>query len=254
MTAEIADFHPTQARLAVDVRTGAVHCGGIAYRLTVRERELIVGIALQSAPIRAERLGELLYPDRDLREAVNAIKVTVYRLRRQISPGFIVHEFNGYRIGPDAAACWEEPSQALRRLGSSPRHGSLELESLVDFARLLRAELEPDLASFEWYACRWRTFQRQGRDLALAIARVALDDGSIRAALEIARELTYEDPCDEEAWELVVCAHLRQDHRAAAIRDFRIYEAALDRELGVEPSSKLRELVLGGPPVFSSFA
>ena len=61
--------------------------------------------------------------------------------------------------------------------------------------------------------------------------------------MRVGRELTFEDPCDEETWELLIGANVMQGQHLAAIQDYRFYESVLSRELDAAPSPHIRRLI-----------
>ena len=94
-----------------------------------------------------------------------------------------------------------------------------------------------------WYEPAEQLARRLGRDIPMLLARHALANDDLHEATCIARELTYDDACDEEAWELLIAAQVRLGRRGAARQAFRFYETALARELGARPSASVRRLL-----------
>jgi DNA-binding SARP family transcriptional activator len=230
--------------IAVCTATGEVRRNGEPVPLRDREREIVVAIAVQPDPISVERLGELLFPDRDPANSANTVKVTVCRLRRRLGDDVIVHRQRGYALGPRATSDLAQARTFLLRhaahgAGVSPR----ERERILVLARNLRREPLPGLSRCAWHEAVARFAQRAGRDIAMLLARRAIDSRELQAAVGIARELTYEDACDEEAWELLIRAQLELGERVAARHGFRILATALAKDLELLPSPSIRRLV-----------
>src|ERR1700736_212362 len=91
---------PFHEPVVIEPLTGIVRIGGAPVSIPARERELTVAIAVQTRPISAAGLCDLLYPERETFEARNALKVYVHRLRRRFTPDFIVRFDGGYTLGP----------------------------------------------------------------------------------------------------------------------------------------------------------
>lgn len=71
----------------------------------------------------------------------------------------------------------------------------------------------------------------------------ALARGELDHALQIARELIENDPCDEVARDIAIRALLAQGRRSLALSELRDYQKVLWRELEVEPSATLVALL-----------
>ena len=165
---------------------------------------------------------------------------------------------------------------ALARLGSTTRDAvavtdvdlKLADDVTVDFRAsqgLARSLLEPDVASTvsklgagpiavlsrdllpDWYddwvvpeAEEWRQLRLHALealcDLLTIEGRFAHAMGAALAALRV-------EPLRESANAAVIRVHLAEGNQAEALRVFRHYRALLQRELGVEPTPELFELV-----------
>lgn len=237
------DAYSIEPGIVVEVAAGRVRRDGAVVPLQCREAELAVALALQERAVPAAFLSELLFPDRDP-GGTNIVKVYVYRLRQRVGPGFVLYADGGYRLSDDVAVDVVQGRAAVARLTRSDGPlDACERDRLLRLARRLRADAPTPLLQCSWYEAVERVARRLGRNLALLIARNAVEHGQPRDALLIAEELTYADACDEEAWELLIRAQLLLERRAGALQSFRFYEAALAKELAVRPSPDIRRLV-----------
>jgi DNA-binding SARP family transcriptional activator len=228
----------------IEVATATVRRAGAAIRLSARERELAVAIAVQTRPIATDALARMLYPDRDGEEVRSAIKVYVYRLRQRAGPDFILSRGGEYTIGQNVCVDVVHGRLLLGELARRPHaFDAAERDRIALLARGLRSEPTAALSDAEWFEPVAGCARRVGRDLAILLGRTALEQGSIRDAVRLAQELTYEDPCDEEAWELLLRAHVLLGEHLAAVQGFRLYEATLAKELATAPSRHIRILV-----------
>jgi DNA-binding SARP family transcriptional activator len=229
--------------VVVAVAAGKVRRDGVVVPLQFREAELAVALAVQGRPVSAASLTDLLYPEREPGTA-NILKVYAYRLRRRVAPGFVVYADGGYRLGEDVVVDVAQGRAALERLARCEKPlARPERERLLRLARELSAEPPAALLQRSWYDSVDRLARRLGRNLALLVARNALDHGELRDAMLVAEELTYADACDEEAWELLIRAQLLLRRRTGALQSYRFYEAALAKELAARPSPDIRRLV-----------
>ncbi|MEA2689798.1 MAG: hypothetical protein QOJ39_2374 [Candidatus Eremiobacteraeota bacterium] len=230
--------------ILVQVAAARVRLADETVPLRCREIEIAVALAVQTHPVSAEFLTALLYPERDAADANNMLHVNLYRLRKRLVPGFAIYAERGFRLGAGVAVDVVQGRAAVERLSRTDRPlEPAECEAMLRLARGLRAEAPAMLLGCAWFDPVERLARRLGRDLTMLLARHTLQHDNLHEAMRIANELTYEDVCDEEAWELLIGAQLRLGRRAAALQGFRFYEAALARELSAQPSRSLRQLV-----------
>ncbi len=233
--------------IVVEATTGTVRRDGVPLRLSRRERECAVAVAVQSRPVCAKDLAALLYPDRDVYAAACAVKVYVHRLRRRIGRAIIDFGAGGYTL---ALGVEVDVKRAHRALAAAARGAAVveraERDELLRIARRLRADPPASFSDGQWYEALVAQGRHLGRDLAIAFARGMAECGDVHEAIRIAKELTYEEPCDEEAWELLIRAYVRAGERGAALSGLRYYEAALAKELDASPPRYMRELVETG--------
>jgi len=108
-------------------------------------------------------------------------------------------------------------------------------------------ELLPD-----WYddwVLQERERLRQLRLLALeAAGERLLETGRRSEASIVALAAVCADPLRETAYRLLIRSHLAAGNLAEAVRQFGIFRARLWRELGLEPSAEIVELVRGAAP------
>ncbi len=228
----------------VHAATATVRHGGAPVDLSWRERKLAIAIASAPRAVLTETLARLLFPDRDDEDAGKTVKVYVYRLRRRIAADFVVRRDGGYALGPHVAVDIVQAQQIIQQL--SRDDAALDDDRrrcILDLARELRSECPTALLESEWCEAIARRSRRLGHDLAMAVGGNAARHGAYRAACSIGQELTYEDPCDEEAWELLIRAQLGHGEHAAAFRNFRCYETMLAQELDAAPSVHVRKLI-----------
>ena len=235
--------HP-DSEIFIEAATGVVRRGGIPVRLSPREREVAVALAVGDRPLSAREIGAMLSPDTDGDEGVNLAKVYICRLRRRVTREFVVCRDGGYALALMVGIDAVEARRAFARLaGSRAPIGCTDRVRLLGLSASLRAEPLPALAELEWFRWVSSSLRRLGHDLAMLVGRNALAHGLDAEAMHIGRELSFEDPCDEEAWELMITGHMRAGEEAAAVQGYRSYERLLAAELQTAPSAYLREIV-----------
>ena len=229
--------------IVVEATTGTVRRDGVPLRLSGRERECAVAVAVQSRPVCPKDLAALLYPDRDAYAAARAVKVYVHRLRRRVGCAFIDFGAGGYTLALGVEVDVKRADGALAAAARGVPLEGAERDELLRIARRLRADPPASFSDGQWYESLVAQGRRLGHDLAIALARAMAECGDVHEAICIAKELTYEEPCDEEAWELLIRAYVRTGERGAALSGLRYYEAVLAKELDASPPRYMWELI-----------
>src|SRR5262249_40604405 len=93
----------------------------------------------------------------------------------------------------------------------------------------------------------WLMVERERlRELALdALARLLVHQertGAIEGAMQCAIQLLGIDPAQEPVHRLLMGLYVRQDRRSAALKQYQLCTASLQRELGVEPDALTKKL------------
>ena len=89
---------------------------------------------------------------------------------------------------------------------------------------------------------------RQLRIHALeALSRLCLEQGRFLDAIDVALAAVSLEPLRESAQMVLVEAHLAEGNPSEAHRQFTSYRELLHAELGISPSSRLRDLLTGSP-------
>jgi DNA-binding SARP family transcriptional activator len=188
-------------------------------------------LAARAAPIRAERVAALLWPQATGRQADTSLRQRLYRLRRElgsplVASGALLVLAPGVRTDLAAAL------QALdtdEHAAEGELLGDLSFEDLPDLAEWLRAE-----------RARWRA----ERQTALAaVAERCEKEGALARALVYAKRHADGEPLAEHAQRRLMRLHYLRGDRAAAIAAFEGFERRLKDELGARPSAETLELL-----------
>ena len=199
-----------------------------------REQRLLALLALHGRRSRAYVAGTL-WPDSTEKRAQTSLRTAVMRTRHAVE-GLLDAGRTTVSLAPGIGVDVHE----LRRVAESTDVPSLAPRATL--AVIAAGDLLPG-----WYD-DWVIFERERlqhlRLRALeAMAEAALLRGRADLALEAALEAIAVEPLRESGHLLVVRAHLLAGNRAAAVREYRIYQARLSRELGIAPSAGLEELL-----------
>jgi DNA-binding SARP family transcriptional activator len=231
----------------VDVTAGKVLKDGAEVPVRGSTLALLVTLATESRDVSVESLCERLYPGIGFDQAYAALKMCIYRARRQLgTQGVIETTERGYRLSENVTVDIRFLSQIVRsvRTRSLPKAIEARLPAIFDD---LAAGRPAAYSSWEWFAPTERILRGATREIGLHLAESALRSGDAAVALEVAQRLVSMDPLDETAHELAIRVHLARGDRASALRTFRRYAGDLRAQHGMEPSPALRALVEVAP-------
>jgi two-component SAPR family response regulator len=94
----------------------------------------------------------------------------------------------------------------------------------------------------EWLIPERLKYQDHQRDVMLELANIYLQQGRTQDCLATARSILQFDPLLEAAHRLIIQAYATLHDPAAMTLQFRKYQQALDKELGLEPSTEISNL------------
>ncbi|MFC5822923.1 AfsR/SARP family transcriptional regulator [Nonomuraea insulae] len=215
-----------------------VRSGGRPVRISGRKPRLLLATLLLEAGcvVGADRLAEVLWPDRPPRSAQANLRTYVSSLRSDLGPGQLRADASGYAI--DVAG---------------PALDLLTFEELIDrgeYAEALalwRGAPLCDLPGSPVWDRRLEHLHRIRLHAAEALIerRIALGDHD--GAIPELRGLLSEHPYREDLWGRLVLILHRGGRKAEALRAYATVRDRLVEELGVEPGAELRgayELIL----------
>jgi len=211
-------------------------------------------------PVSKDVLMEALWPGWDPPHANDNLKAAVRTLREALGsacgrPGtdsWVLYRGGSYLLNPEVdlwvdVEQFESHWQAGRQLEKEARvdEAVSEFESAV---KLYGGDyLEDDLYE------DWTLLHREGlKDTYLAmLGRLA--DHSLRTAdyhgcIAYCQKILLKDHCREDAFQRLICCHSRLGQRNRAITWYRLCEATVRSELGIEPSAptvRLYQRLLG---------
>lgn len=197
-------------------------------------------LALQARPLLRGYVAGQLWPEVGEERAAGNLRSALWRLRRA---GFTGIERHGESItlarwvSVDAQEFALHASSLTRGLEPDPRclDGSVTASAFV-------GELLPD-----WYD-DWVTIERERlRQLGLhaleAMAAALTRAGRFAEAVDAALIAIRSEPYRESAHRALIRVHLAEGNQHDALRQYRTFRAMIERDLGVEPSFRIEELI-----------
>ncbi|PRY39045.1 AfsR/SARP family transcriptional regulator [Umezawaea tangerina] len=215
-----------------------------------KQRVLLALLSLHAGEwVPVDRLVDALWGDAPPPSAAGNLKTYVWKLRRLLPPGAIVHDRNGYRVRVGRAELDVTAFEDLVAEGAqAPPERAVDV--LREALALWRGTPFEELSGGAVDAVRARLGeQRLTAHEHLAEALVAL--GRHDDAIATLRELTAEHPFREHLRGILMSALHRAGRSAEALEVYEEARAVLDAELGLLPGAELRglhALVLNGDP------
>ena len=214
-----------------------------------KARELfLVLLARRGHLQQKEALMDLLWPDATPQAANRDFRVALHALSEALDPE---------RPKNALARCLERrgTAYALRRAPEIEIDVD-EMERLVALGNqesrpdlwqravnLYQADFLEDLPYAEWAEAERDRLRALYVETAERLALHAFGRGDDETALHLAHAILVRDRCWEEAWRIVMRVHQRHGRAFLAVRAYEDCVAALEDELGVEPSEETRALV-----------
>ena len=211
-----------------------------------RQRALLLVLLLHRGEVvSTDRLIDELWGERPPVTATKAVQVYVSHLRKALGPGVLETHGRGYQLAVSPDRVDVDCFEALVVDGRAALAAGEPRRAVDLFRTALGLWRGPALADFAYEPFARREIDR------LEEARLgALEDridaelalGQHRSVIGELERLVGENPLRERPCELLMLALYRAGRQAEALAAYRSARALLDRELGLEPGPRLREL------------
>jgi YVTN family beta-propeller protein len=221
--------------------------------LPAKQAILLAILALQpNRTVSTDRLIEALWGEDASPDLVKTLQTHVFQLRRRLEPtaaetddaATIVTEGRGYRLEArpnaiDASVFLGLVAEARSVSDADPTRAAATLSEALALWR------GPDVAEVGGEPSATAEIERLQEVRTSAVdelIRVRLALGETDALIADLRKAVSEAPYREQLWASLMLALARSGQRAQALLAYRDAQAALRRELDVEPSRELQEL------------
>ena len=185
-----------------------------------------------------DKLTALLWGDRSDAQARDSLRHALTEIRKAVGPGTLRAEDGGVALDPRGIEVDVVELQRFAALGSP--------DALEQAASLYRGDLLEGFAIGEPPFEEWLVSERERlRELALeTLARLLTfqSKDQIDRAIQTGVRLLALDPLQEPAHRALMRLYARQGRRGAALRQYQLCVAALQRELGAEPEPETTDL------------
>jgi DNA-binding SARP family transcriptional activator/TolB-like protein len=194
---------------------------------------LLVYLALEREVSR-DRILTLLWPESDQERARQALRQTLYALRRDLGEGWIESDHDTLRATRALSA---DATEVLDAIDAPRRVAELYRGAFLEGFHL--AEAQP----FQLWCDQWRArLERLNRRTRRALIDEHVSAGDLEAALVEARLWLDLDPLEDEAQHRVIELLFRLGRGEDALREYEAYTVLLARE-DLKPLDETRALV-----------
>ncbi|GIE35148.1 hypothetical protein Ait01nite_081930 [Actinoplanes italicus] len=203
-------------------------------------QRLVAFLTLINRPVRREPLAEVLWPGCGQRRAAANLRSSLWRMRQSCAELLDAGE-RLVVLRPDVVVdVWRAAGEARRMLADPAPADDTITGHLRDD---LSADVLPDWSD-EWVLAereRYRQLRLHALDM---MCELLTRSGRYGEAIDIGLVAVRAEPLRESAHRALVRAHLAEGNVAEAIRQYNRCRRVLHDELGIEPSPRLRELLV----------
>lgn len=216
------------------VRNGAV------LPMPAESQRLVAFLSLHDVPLERSYVAGRLWPDCDEDRARANLRSSLWRLRRHADD--LVEADSclvrlGRRVDTDVRELQHLSDAVLHREHGLPTCDPAELD-YRPFAR----DLLPGWYD-EWVVVERERVRQLGLHCLEASAEVLSGAGMFCAAIQALLTAIALDPLRESPQRRLVAVHLAEGNRSEAVRQYRSFAELLDRELGLQPSPVMHEML-----------
>ena len=224
------------------------------FSLVVGNRSIVLGssgcrvlayLALSGKPVTRSRLARSLWPGQaDDRGRAN-LRSAIWRMPTE-GRSMVLEDGTFLSLHSHAVVDVEELVAQCHSLLEST--AQLNWQSARRVQEGLMAGLLPDWED-EWVLVERERLRQLHLHALEAVATRLLSDGKIAEAVHASSAALSAEPLRESAARLLVSAHLAAGNTAEASRVYERYRCDLLRELGIQPSARMRELICAKAPL-----
>ncbi len=210
----------------------------------LRRKAVLATLALHAGRVvSTDRLIDVVWGDRPPATAVNTLQRHVSHLRGLLGdPGAIVARPPGYTLDTGPETTDVQVAERLIGLAERTADRAERVDCLQAAVALWRGQPLADIAGLPWLDEQAGHLARLRLDAERALAEARLVVGDHPQLIPDLERLVRQHPLDEQLHAQLMTALYRAGRHGEAVATFRRLRDNLDEDLGIEPSSELRDL------------
>jgi len=202
-----------------------------------RSQRLIALLALRGRQPRAQLAGTL-WPDADGQRSAASLRAALSALHRQL-PGLVERDHGEVRLADRVRVDVDE----FRANAQAVLSGAMSaLPTTIDHPTVTGGELLPGWYD-DWVMAECEPIRQLRLHVLEALAGRLISRGAYGQAMQTALLAVELDPLRESAHRLVIQVHHAEGNTVEAVREYEHFRAVLRRELDVEPTRQMTELM-----------
>jgi DNA-binding SARP family transcriptional activator len=209
-------------------------------------------VSHRRCPVSRDALLDLLWGEADPGVASGRLRVLMHTLRRNVpcvELGFrdlVVMSGNNFQVNPDARL-WVDAEAFERHWHSGWRlvQAGFREEAAHEYEQaesLYTGDYLEDDPYSDWTLLRREALRDAYASILTMLATMSLEARDYTGTIIWAQKLLAQDNCHEDAYYLLMSSHVALGQTARAASWYTLCARTLKRELGVEPSERLRIL------------
>jgi DNA-binding SARP family transcriptional activator len=209
-------------------------------------------VSHRRCPVARDALLDLLWGEADPGVASGRLRVLMHTLRRSvpcIELGFrdlVVMSGNNFQVNP-GARLWVDAEAFERHWHSGWRlvQAGYREEAAHEYEQaesLYTGDYLEDDPYSDWTLLRREALRDAYAGILTMLATMSLESRDYTGTIIWAQKLLSQDNCQEDAYYLLMSSHVALGQTARAASWYTLCARTLKRELGVEPSERLRSL------------
>ncbi len=214
-------------------------CDGERVPVPHSSQRLIAYLALRNRPLLRVHVAGTLWIDSNEERSCANLRTALWRLRGQAQTVVEADSSHAW-LSREVHVDVREVFAVARSLIQSREPQAVEAAAIP--SSLLAGDLLPDWYD-EWVLSERERLHELRMHALEELADRATRDGRYGAAIDNALAAIQADPLRESAHRALIGAYLAEGNPSAGLRQYRRYCRLAAEELGIEPSSQMRELL-----------
>lgn len=219
----------------------ALVLGGRNEVLGVGCRRLLAALALREGHAGRRELAGLLWPDVRAAQAASNLRSILWRLQRSCA-GVVDSDAIDVRLSECLAVDIHQVVATARRLIDHSVSMS-EDDLSVALASNFHDDLLPEMCDEEWLSATAERYRQLRIHAMESLSQRLTQLGWYGAAVDLALCAVHADPFRESAQRALMTAYIGEGNQLAARRQYHAYCEILHKELGLQPSARLNDLL-----------